>query len=433
VPLGGDSLIAFRYSGQGFVPAMIADRPLTDVSAIRFLGQALAEKHPVVKSWVAPPPSRINADSLITYRGEYRAAGQIGLTTAYPIVQGYKSHTAPGVRLDFSDPVGVHNVDLAVSVTAADGVADDERLHVSAGYKHFDLETRAFWNPASFYDLVGPTKRSRKGYGGNVRWSRSLIRDTPRTMDLRLGASLFGDLERLPDAQNVEVGPGFDLSTSSSLSLEYKNMRASIGAIDYENGWQGRIDGALTGVRFTREGRTTWRGFPGIAGGLDAGTPFLIQNASVWLRTQAGWAPGDRDEPFANFFFGGFGNNWIDRESPRRYRDYESFPGTEINELAGTSFAKGMVEWNLPAVRFRRAGTPGFHAAWARLSLFASGLGTNVDHDDLRRTVGNVGAQADVRFNLFTRQPLTLSGGYARAYEKRRLLGDEWMVSLKVL
>jgi hypothetical protein len=186
-------------------------------------------------------------------------------------------------------------------------------------------------------------------------------------------------------------------------------------------------------VRFTREGRTTWRGFPGIAGGLDAGTPFLIQNASVWLRTQAGWAPGDRDEPFANFFFGGFGNNWIDRESPRRYRDYESFPGTEINELAGTSFAKGMVEWNLPAVRFRRAGTPGFHAAWARLSLFASGLGTNVDHDDLRRTVGNVGAQADVRFNLFTRQPLTLSGGYARAYEKRRLLGDEWMVSLKVL
>jgi hypothetical protein len=74
-----------------------------------------------------------------------------------------------------------------------------------------------------------------------------------------------------------------------------------------------------------------------------------------------------------------------------------------------------------------------FHAAWARLSLFGSGLATNVDDDALRRTIGNAGAQVDVRFNLFTRQPLTLSAGYARAWERRRLLGDEWMVSLKVL
>jgi hypothetical protein len=351
----------------------------------------------------------------------------------YPIVQSYKEHASPGLRFDFSDPLGIHSLDLAVTYTSDRGVADDERLHLSGGYKRYNLSARAFYNPASFYDLVGPTKRSRKGYGGSLRYTRTLIRDLPKSLKLEVGASGFGGLERLPDAQNVAVSRGFDLLASTDATLTWRNLRASIGAADYEQGVEAQAIAALNGVRFRRASGLVWRGYPQFAGKLDLGTLLPIPNTSVWLRTRGGYSPGDRYEPFANFFFGGFGNNWVDHQSPKRYREYESFPGVRLNSIAGTNFLKSTLELNLPALRFRRAGALAFHANWARLSLFSTAIATNVDFEPGRRELVNTGAQMDMRFNLLIRQPLTFSVGYARAYEEHRLPSDEWMVSLKVL
>ena len=42
---------------------------------------------------------------------------------------------------------------------------------------------------------------------------------------------------------------------------------------------------------------------------LDLGLPLPIHHSSIWLRTAGGHAFGEVDDPFANFFFGGFGNN----------------------------------------------------------------------------------------------------------------------------
>ena len=94
---------------------------------------------------------------------------------------------------------------------------------------------------------------------------------------------------------------------------------------------------------------------------------------------------------------------------------------------------KTLAEWNLPAVRFRRAGTLAFYATWARVALFTSALVTNLDAAAERRTLGNAGAQVDVRLQLLTQQPLTFSAGYARSFERRGSADDEWMVSLKIL
>jgi hypothetical protein len=45
----------------------------------------------------------------------------------------------------------------------------------------------------------------------------------------------------------------------------------------------------------------------------------------------------------------------------------------------------------------------------------------------------DVGVQADLRIQLLTQQPLTLSGGWARAFEDGERPSEEWMVSLKIL
>ena len=47
--LSADELLAFRYSGDGFVPVAIPNRDIEKVSAVRFLGTALAQKQPLVK------------------------------------------------------------------------------------------------------------------------------------------------------------------------------------------------------------------------------------------------------------------------------------------------------------------------------------------------------------------------------------------------
>ena len=168
-------------------------------------------------------------------------------------------------------------------------------------------------------------------------------------------------------------------------------------------------------------------------GSLDAGTPLPVRNTSLWLRTAAGQAFGDKHEPFANFYFGHFGNNWVDHGEPRRYRQDRSFPGVDLDAISGTNFARGMIECNLPPLRFRRAGTLAFYAAWAQLSIFGTGLVTNVDRKADRQRYENVGAQTDVRFQLLTLQPLTLSLGYARAWVRNHFVGNEWMASLKLL
>jgi hypothetical protein len=58
-----------------------------------------------------------------------------------------------------------------------------------------------------------------------------------------------------------------------------------------------------------------------------------MKHSSIWLRTSAGQSFGGRDNPFANCFFGGLGNNWGDRLTEKRCREYDSFPGLELNEI----------------------------------------------------------------------------------------------------
>src|SRR5207247_1252143 len=134
-----------------------------------------------------------------------------------------------------------------------------------------DLGAKLRWNPASFYDLVGPTKISRKGFNARLEWDRGLIRDRPRTLDLTLGADGWTGLERLPDYQNVSTSPGFSRLLASSVDLHFKNVRSSIGAVENEKGVEWRLSAGVNGVRFERSDAARWRGFPWITGSWDAG------------------------------------------------------------------------------------------------------------------------------------------------------------------
>ena len=123
----------------------------------------------------------------------------------------------------------------------------------------------------------------------------------------------------------------------------------------------------------------------------------------------------------------------VDSADVKRYRQHYARPGFELNELAGRNFVRSMVELNLPPIRFRRAGDPGFYLSYARPALFTSALVTNADNGAFKRKVYNVGMQIDLQFTIMSRMDMTLSFGYAVGFGDGVNSTDEYMVSLKIM
>ena len=423
IPRADGSLVVFRFTGEGFVASSIEGRPLQDVSAITFFGQQIVEKYPVLESWNVGSPAAVPLDSLITRQGRYSSVKEMGLESLYPVVQGYKDFAAVGLRANFSDPLLLNRANLTASYTPDSDLAADERYHVRGEFQRYDWKFGFQVNGADFYDLVGPTKTSLKGYAVGLGYRRTLVYDQPRQLDLNLDVTYYGGLERLPDYQNVASDFKNELAVRARLG--YANLRHSLGNVDEEKGV--RWDVAFAGDRVT--GKT----FPKFYSDLDLGVALPLKHSSIWLRNSAGYSPGDRNEPFANFYFGAFGNNWVDYREERRYREQYAFPGVGLNAIGGTNYVRSMLEWDPPPIRFRRVGSPGFYLTWARPALFASAIVTNADDSALRRTLANVGGQVDFRLGVISQLELTLSAGYAAAFESGYPTRHEGMLSLKIL
>ncbi len=424
VPLGGDDLLVFRYTGSGFIPTRIAAKPVADISPITFLGERLSADHPVVRSWNVGSPMVIPYDTLDKRQQPYRLFGGLRLESFYPIVQGYKESAAAGMRLNLSDRIRLNRVSIAASFAPITDLPASERLHLEADYERYDWRGHAAFNTADFYDLVGPTKTGRKGYVVGVGRSTTLIYDEPRRLTLVVDGSFSGNLDQLPDFQNVPV----DVDRLGTLDAELNFQRRSQVA------WRGRprvghaVDGGC--ARRQLADRTP---FSHVRGSYDRGVALPVDHMSIWFRQAAGFSPNDRRQPFANFFFGGFGNNYVDRGNEKRYRETYSMPGAELNEIGGRNFVKSMVDLNLPPLRFDGLGTPGFYVPWMRPAVFVGALATNLDDRASRRVVYNSGAQLDFSISALSVLDLMLSVGGAVAVEDRHAPRYEAMISLKVL
>jgi hypothetical protein len=338
-------------------------------------------------------------------------------------VQGYKNTFALGYQFNFEDPLQFASLGVTVAGTPGGSLPSDERSHVDITGRYQFWRAALSWNRSDFYDLFGPTKRSRKGLAAKLGYDWLLIYDKPRTLDLVFDIAYYDKIDTLPNAQNVDTD--FTRLATGTVGLRYNDVRRSIGALDDEKGTKGAlvykgsyVDGELT---------------PQVAGDLDLGFALPLAHSSIWLRSAAGFANGDRNSTVANFYFGGFGNNYVDDKSIKRYREYGSFPGFAIDEISAQSFVREMVEWNLPPYVLESAGMPGFYLTWLRPSVFAAGLWGDPGSAALRKSYASVGGQVDLSFTVLHRQDMTLSLGYAVGFQGRERAGGEWMISLKIM
>ncbi len=235
IPLGDGSLIVFEFTGQGFLPVKMNPVVLADLGAITFLGNEIVKKHPVVKDWAVGSPAKIDLPPLITNRGKYIPNHQLGFTWAYPVVEGYRNGVALGWSLNLQDPLIYNDLRIDLSYSLDNDFGAKQRLHADVDYKHMFWHFRYWHNDANFYDLFGPTERSRKGDAFIAGWSKALIFDLPTTPGCELGTAYFTGLDTLPGNQNVQSE--FKSCFPPMPEVKYSYTTKSLGAVDHEKGY----------------------------------------------------------------------------------------------------------------------------------------------------------------------------------------------------
>ena len=220
-------------------------------------------------------------------KGDYRPSASLALESIYPVMEGYKDSVAFGGHAPFQRSDGLRLADahrelqprrLSLRVQGA--------VHARRQYRHALWTAGARWNAGDFYDLFGPTKRSREGYSAYVSYERPLIYNPPETLSLTatLPTSATSIRCRLPEHPSPT-----DKLVEAQLGFEYKYPRASIGKVDDETG---HLWSVLAHV-YDADGEV----FPSLFGKFDVGLPLPLRHSSIWLRSGAGISVGRPRQP----------------------------------------------------------------------------------------------------------------------------------------
>jgi hypothetical protein len=266
---------------------------------------------------------------MITARGTYDPLRRMRFDAHYPIVSGYDRSPAFGYYLHLADPLQFRQLSATVAVSPFGKVRGKERLHLNVEYQTPNWKLTYWHNLADVYDLAGPVLRSRKGDAFIASYSKPLIYDPPRQLDIFGSAAAFFGLRQLPGAQNI-ASPR-DLR-SAEVGLRFTDITSALGGVDREKGLAARL------VAGTEEADGNF--YPRLYGGLDAGTALPWGNSSAWLYAHAGIAGGKRESPLAAYYFGSFRNNYVDDRPVKRYREVESFPCFSIAVIAARRYVK---------------------------------------------------------------------------------------------
>jgi len=116
----------------------------------------------------------------------------------------------------------------------------------------------------------------------------------------------------------------------------------------------------------------------------------------------------------------------------KRYREFDSFPGFDINEISAQTFARAVVEVNLPPLRFEDIGIASLFLSSMRPAIFLGALEAEPSIGE-SRSLQTFGFQTDWNFTVAHRLPMVLSLGYAEGFEDGERQGSDVLVSLKIM
>jgi hypothetical protein len=417
VQVDSKTLFAFEFGPEGFTPVLVPNAPVERVPAIEYQGQAVLEKNPQLASWAltpedddgTPPAARLESEP-------YRGMAQLQVDSFMPVVSGFQDQVVVGLNARFTDPLSHHDLSFELGLSP---FGDRRQVHVRALYE-LERKYRVSFehNPSSFYDLFNQRSQgasgTKIGLGHTKRWKI----DKPHSITQTSELAFHTGVESIHDNQVPVSTPRF---FSFETRLHSRNVRRAIGSVDSERGteWtatlnalglEGRIVGGLHG---------DWNWYSTVE------RPHNVFH----LQLAGGFATAPPDLAIGQFYLGGFGNQLLENEEVKQFRNPLRFPGVPVYSLPTGGFAKIMVEHNLPPLRVAGARIGSHALSHVDASWFVQGLML----DGRPKQIGhNLGAQVNLVFEHWSNLESTLSAGLARAWLPDRP-SWEWFVSIKLL
>ncbi len=417
-----DSLFAFEFTADGFLPVMIPNKPAVHLPAINYFGQGIINRNPQVLNWPLKAAKDDFYESDLSKSKEYSGLDNLRIQTMIPIITGFQSQKVLGFFTRISDPMLFHDLMLEFGISPFNNNSANAKVHFRGKYeykKRFEIGLE--YNAPDFYDLFNDRKRGMIGTKLSIANTNYWLYDNPHKVMQKTEIDLYTGVKSINDNLVKVSQPDF---VTASTNLNSKSLRRSLGSVDYESGNEFNITLNSFVSNFNK---------PDIA----AEAHVEWDNYSTWIaahnvfhfKLAFGYNHQNDNLAQAHYFFGGFGNRPFDDVPVKQFRDLFRFPGIPIYSLLTDKFAKIMFENNLPPVRFGGVGIGQHYLNYIDMSVFSSGLVANTNGYNLW---GDVGAQINFVFKHWFNLESTFSAGIAKSWFKN---GNswQWFLSYKVL
>jgi len=422
VYLNKDSLFAFEFTSDGFVPVIIPNKPAEYLPAIHYLGEEIIQKNPIVTHWSVTSSKVKSFKVNMTKQKTYNSLDNLDILTIVPVISGFKDQKVFGIYTHISDPLIINDIKLEFGVSLFNKNPRAPRFHFRGKYSYKrSYNIGIDYNAPNFYDLFDKRKLGMIGTElslGNIHY---WIYDNPLKVKQTTEFDWYTGIKYFNDNMLKITVPDFWVAQTS---LNSRNLRRSIGSIDFEYG----NNFTLTWMNFGSQNRK-----PVIAGQLfgewDNYSTWLFPHNIFHFKLAGGYSWNTEKLIQAKFYFGGFGNRLIDDSEVKQYRKVFRFPGIPIYSLDATRFGKIMLEDELPPVRFGNAAIGEHYLSHFNISLYSEGL--LLFSNQYPRWI-DTGAQINFVFRHWFNLESTLSAGIAKTWYGNNS-SWEWFISYKLL
>ena len=229
-----DSLFAFEFTSEGFIPVMIANKPAEYVPAITYLGQLILNKYPNLMELNLPSANESKLQLTITPEEKYNGLSNLAIQTFIPVISGFQSQKVLGIYGHLADPVLNHDFTFELGYSPFKENPLGPKFHAKVKYDYKkQFEIGIDHNATDFYDLFNKRKRGMIGNKLRLGYTNYWVYDNPLKIKQQTEIAIYKDVKFIND--NLVKVSQSDFMVAQSI-FDLKNLRRSIGSSDFEYG-----------------------------------------------------------------------------------------------------------------------------------------------------------------------------------------------------
>ena len=413
-----DSLFAFEFTADGFVPVLIPNKPASKLPAIEYLGQQVVDKNPYLKNFAIDPLKKYAGT--ISEQNTYNSLNNLHINTLIPVISGFQNEKVLGFYTHITDPLRIHDISLEFGISPFN--KNIPRYHLKAKYNFRNKFQFNFdYNAPDFYDLFNERKRGMIGTKISFENTHYWVYDNPLKIKQVSSISLYKDVKSIND-NLVDVSQPDFLVLQSDFNAS--NVRRSIGSSGNEEGNEFGASFMAFGARGNNVQTSSQ-----LYGEWDNYSTWLIPHNVFHFKLATGYNFQNENLQQAQFFFGGFGNRRVEDTKVDQFRDVFRFPGLPIYSIPAERFIKLMFESNLPPLRFNHVSLASHYLYYIDLSIYSQNLFVE---SPIGTYFTDLGAQVNFVFEHWFNLESTFSAGIAKAWYGSGH-SSEWFMSFKLL